>query len=99
MVSDLDTSVRMRPCSRESRLLAFLNLQERNKGDCIMTELLKAIGKHVAREIKSQPEPPERTEQMLFMYNRVDRRTKAYKDWIKGKLSLSEAYAMARAVS
>ena len=49
MVSDLDTSVRMRPCSRESRLLAFLNLQERNKGDCIMTELLKAIGKHVAR--------------------------------------------------
>ena len=99
MVSDLDTSVRMRPCSRESRLLAFLNLQERNKGDCIMTELLKAIGKHVAREIKSQPEPPERTEQMLFMYNRVDRRTKAYKDWITGKLSLSEAYAMAKDAS
>ena len=61
-----------------------------------MTDLLKAIGKHVAQSIKSQPEPPERTEQMLFMYNRVDRRTKAYKDWMRGKLSLSEAYAKAQ---
>ena len=64
-----------------------------------MTDLLKAIGKHVEQSIKSQPESAERTEQMLFMYNRVDRRTKAYKDWINGKLSLSEAYAMARDAS
>ena len=33
---------------------------------------------------------------MLFMYNRVDRRTKAYKNWINGKLSLSEAYGKAQ---
>ena len=61
-----------------------------------MTDLLKAIGKHVAQEIQSQPEAPERTEQMLFMYNRVDRRSRAYRQWIKGKLSLSEAYEMAK---
>ena len=61
-----------------------------------MTDLLKAIGKHVTQSIKSQPESPERTEMMLFMYNRVDRRSKAYKDWIKGKLTLSEAYAKAQ---
>ena len=58
-----------------------------------MTDVLKAIGKHVAQSIKNQP---ERTEMMLHMYNRADRRTKAYKDWIKGKLTLSEAYAMAK---
>ena len=61
-----------------------------------MTDVLKAIGKHVAQSIKNQPEHPERTEMMLHMYNRVDRRTKAYKDWIKGKLTLSEAYAKAK---
>ena len=61
-----------------------------------MTDLLKAIGKHVAQRIKDNPESPERTEMMLFMYNRVDRRTKAYKNWINSKLSLSEAYAKAQ---
>ena len=61
-----------------------------------MTDVLKAIGKHVAQGIKSQPESAERTEQMLFMYNRVDRRTKAYRQWITGKLTLSEAYELAR---
>ena len=60
-----------------------------------MTDLLKAIGKHVAESIKNQPEPPERTEMLLFMYNRVDRRTKPYKDWTRGKLTLSEAFAKA----
>ena len=64
-----------------------------------MTDLLKAIGKHVAREIKSQPEAPERTEQMLFMYNRVDRRSRAYRQWMSGKLTLSEAYAIAKGES
>ena len=61
-----------------------------------MADLLNAIGKHVAQSIKDNPESPERTEMMLFMYNRVDRRTKAYKDWMRGKLTLSEAYAMAQ---
>ena len=61
-----------------------------------MTDVLKAIGKHVAQSIKSQPEHPERTEMMLFMYNRVDRRSKPYKQWMRGKLTLSEAYAMAK---
>ena len=61
-----------------------------------MTDVLKAIGKHVAQSIKNHPESAERTEMMLHMYNRVDRRTKAYKDWITGKLTLLEAYAMAR---
>ena len=61
-----------------------------------MTDLLKAIGKHVAREIKRQPESAERTEQMLFMYNRVDRRSRAYRQWMSGKLTLSEAYAKAQ---
>ena len=61
-----------------------------------MTDLLKAIGKHVAQSIKNHPESPERTEMMLFMYNRVDRRTKPYKDWMRGKLSLSQAYSKAQ---
>ena len=60
-----------------------------------MTDLLRAIGKHVAESIKNQPEPETRTEMMLYMYNRVDRRSKAYRDWVRGKLSLSEAYAKA----
>ena len=64
-----------------------------------MTDILKAIGKHIAQSIKDNPESPERTEMMLFMYNRVDRRSKAYKDWIKGKLTLSEAYAIAKGES
>ena len=37
-----------------------------------MTDLLKAIGKHVAQSIKSQPESAERTEQMLYLVQRVD---------------------------
>ena len=61
-----------------------------------MTDVLKAIGKHVAQSIKNHPESAERTEMMLYLYNRVDRRTKAYKQWMRGKLSLSEAYALAR---
>ena len=61
-----------------------------------MTDLLKSISKHVAQSIKSQPEHPERTEMQLYMYNRVDRRSKPYKQWMRGKLTLSEAYAMAR---
>ena len=61
-----------------------------------MTDLLKALGKHVQQSIKNQPESPERTEMMLYLYNRVDRRKKAYKDWIKGKLTLSQAYAKAQ---
>ena len=64
-----------------------------------MTDVLKAIGKHVAQGIKRQPESTERTEMMIYMYNRVDRRTKAYKDWITGKLTLSEAYAIAKGES
>ena len=62
-----------------------------------MTDLLRAIGnQHVAHSIKNQPEHPERTEMMLFMYNRVDRRTKTYRHWMSGKLTLSEAYALAQ---
>ena len=61
-----------------------------------MTDLLKALGKHVQQSITNQPESPERTEMMLYLYNRVDRRTKAYKDWIKGKLTLSQAYSKAQ---
>ena len=64
-----------------------------------MRDLLNAIGKHVAQGIKSQPESTERTEMMIYMYNRVDRRTKVYKHWIKGKLTLSEAYAIAKGES
>ena len=78
------------------RLFAFLNLQKRYRGYRIMRDLLKLIKKRVAQSIKSQPESEARTEQMLFMYNRVDRRCRAYRQWIKGKLSLSEAYAMAQ---
>ena len=59
-----------------------------------MTELLKAIEEKVKQSY--QHESPERTEMMLFMYNRVDRRTKAYKNWMSGKLSLSEAYNKAK---
>lgn len=55
-----------------------------------MTELLTAVGKHIANN--TPKEDPERMKMQLFMYNEVDRRTKPYKDWMSGKLSLSEAY-------
>ena len=55
-----------------------------------MTDVLKAIAQHVKQSY--QPETPERTEMLLFMYNRVDRRSKAYRDWMRGKITLSEAY-------
>ena len=58
-----------------------------------MTDLLKAITEHVKKSFPT--ESPERMKMQLFMYNEVDRRTKAYKDWMRGKLSLSEAYAKA----
>ena len=60
-----------------------------------MNKLMRAIGRHISDSMASQPEPAERTEMMLFMYNRVDRRSKAYKHWIAGKITLSEAYAKA----
>ena len=60
-----------------------------------MTDLLKAIGKNVAQSIKNNPESPECMKMQLFMYNEVDRRTKPYKDWLYGKISLSEAYTKA----
>ena len=63
-----------------------------------MTELLKSIGKHVAQEIRNQPESPERMKMTLFMYNEVDRRTKTYKAWMLGNLTLSEAYTLAKEV-
>ena len=58
-----------------------------------MTDLLTAVSKHVSR---SMPKPePERMKMQMFMYNEVDRRTKAYRDWITGKSTLSEAYTKA----
>ena len=58
-----------------------------------MTDLLKAIAQHVKQSY--QPESPERMKMLLYMYNSVDRRTKVYRDWMRGKLTLSEAYAKA----
>ena len=55
-----------------------------------MTDLLTAVGKHISRSMPK--ECPERMKMELFMYNEVDRRTKPYRDWIAGKLTLSEAY-------
>ena len=60
-----------------------------------MNKLMRAIGRHISDSMARQPESAERTEMLLFMYNRVDRRSKAFRHWIGGKITLSEAYAKA----
>ena len=55
-----------------------------------MKDLLSDLGKHIARRM---PKPdPERVKMEVYMYSEVDRRTKPYRQWMAGKLSLSEAY-------
>ena len=59
-----------------------------------MTDVLRSITQQVKRGY--QPESDDRMTMQLFMYNEVDRRTKVFRDWMTGKLTLSEAYAKAR---
>ena len=67
-----------------------------NEKESPITDLAMSMGEVV----KAKYNPcNQRTRMELYLLNEVDRRKKVYRDWVKGNLSTSEAYRIAKAAT